>query len=71
MLVLVAVESDGSDSAIEEIYWEIDFRMQHVPKSERPRERREIIKTFDVSELTVELTELRRRTIDEDSEGEK
>jgi hypothetical protein len=70
-LVLVALEADGSGSVIEEIYWEIEFSKQHVPQSERPPERREVVESVDLSELTVELIEPARHSIDEDLENEK
>ena len=56
-LILVALRNaDGSDSEIEEMYWNLDFIKQHVPKSGRPDEKHEPVQSVRISALVSELT---------------
>lgn len=66
-LVLVSLREDGGESAIEEMYWDIDFIKQHVPKSDRPEERHEAVESVDILQLNAELTGQTDERIDDGS----
>ena len=56
LLVLVALpKTDGTDSEIEEMYWEVDFIKQNVPKGRRPDPIREPVGDVNVSGLVSQL----------------
>ncbi len=57
-LIFVALHNtDGSDSPIESMYWDIDFVKQFVPKSMRPDPTEEEIESVRISELISPLGE--------------